>query len=577
MRLDSALAGLRRGLLGLASQGWRRGWALLPAPAARLAAAIRVPLALLARRALGTPPRPPRLDRTPPEALQRWRRRHEAWLQGRLPPAPRPGTTPRFLVRIADGEAAPGALAASLASLAAQRHPPTAIRLPGETGKPPEAEWLLVLRPGEVLHPLALALLAEAARAWPAAQILYADEEQAGEGGAIPWLKPDFDADWHLAANLFGPATAWRTALAARWPDAPPEELARRAARAVPAAAIRHLPMLLATAPPRQAGREQEAAAAVLAEAAPDARVSAAPLWPAACRIAWPLPDPAPLVSVLVPTRDRAALLEACLEGVLHRTDYPALEVIVIDNDSREAATAALLARLRQDARVRVLPAPGPFNYAALNNQAAAAARGEVLLLLNNDIEVIGPGWLAELVAQAVRPGVGAVGAKLLYADGSLQHGGVVTGIGGVADHYLPKTPREDPGPFGSLGLVREVTAVTGACLAVRREAFLAVGGFDAARLAVAFNDVDLCLKLRARGLRNLWTPFAELYHLESASRGADLSREKMRRFAGEIATMQDRWGAALMADPFYSPWLSLEGAYAALAPRPQWRDEFAG
>jgi GT2 family glycosyltransferase len=286
--------------------------------------------------------------------------------------------------------------------------------------------------------------------------------------------------------------------------------------------------------------------------------------------VVWPQPVVPPLVSVIVPTRDRAALVAVCAEGVLHRTDYPALEFLVVDNGSTEAATYALFDRLRADSRVRILPEPGPFNYAALNNRAAAEARGEILLLLNNDIEVMNSDWLRELVSHAVRPDVGAVGAKLLYADGTLQHGGVVTGVGGVAGHYRLGTPRDDPGYFGSLAMVREVAAATAACLALRRDVFEAVGGLDEANLAVAFNDIDLCLRIREAGWRILWTPFAELYHLESASRGQDVTPEKARRFARELAYMRRRWGRTLMRDPFYNSNLELDGLADALTAAPR-------
>jgi GT2 family glycosyltransferase len=288
------------------------------------------------------------------------------------------------------------------------------------------------------------------------------------------------------------------------------------------------------------------------------------------------LPAVPPLVSVIVPTRDRAALLAACAEGVLERTDYPAIEFLIVDNGSTEAATHALFSRLRSDPRVRILPAPGPFNYSALNNHAAAEARGEVLLLLNNDIEVMADDWLRELVSHAVRPDVGAVGAKLLYTDGTLQHGGVITGVGGAADHYRLGVAREDTGYFGSLAMVREVAAATGACLALRRSVFEAVGGLDEANLAVAFNDVDFCLRIRAAGWRILWTPFAELYHLESASRGQDLTAEKAQRFARELGYLRRHWGKVLMRDPFYNPNLELDGAADALAAVPRHQPPWA-
>ncbi|HEY0649274.1 glycosyltransferase family 2 protein [Phenylobacterium sp.] len=265
-------------------------------------------------------------------------------------------------------------------------------------------------------------------------------------------------------------------------------------------------------------------------------------------------PEPKPRVSVIVPTRDRADLLARCAEGVLSGTDYGPLELIVVDNGSVEPQTAALFEQLRTDPRVRVLPAPGPFNYSALNNLAAAEATGEVLVLLNNDIEVTDAGWLSALVAQAVRPNVGAAGARLLFPDGRVQHAGVVVGVGGAAGHLGYGQPGDTGGYYKHLKTARNVTAVTAACLAIRKAVWDEVGGLDADRLAVAFNDVDLCLKLRARGYDVVWTPHAELVHHESATRGDDRSPAEQARFDAELAALRDRWGKALDDDPFYSP-----------------------
>ena len=274
-----------------------------------------------------------------------------------------------------------------------------------------------------------------------------------------------------------------------------------------------------------------------------------------------PLPDPAPLVSVIVPTRDRAGLLAACADGVLRRTDYPAIEFLVVDNGSAEPETLALFDRLRADPRVRILAAPGPFNYSALNNQAAAVARGEILLLLNNDIEVIEPGWLRELVGHAVRPEIGAVGAKLLYADGRLQHGGVVTGVGGVADHYLLRAARDDPGYVGSLALARQAGAVTGACLALRRSVFERGRRAGRARTSPSpsTTSISACASARpATACSGRPSPSCTTWKAPPA--GRMLAPEKARRFAGEIGFMKRRWGEVLLHDPFYSPWLSLDG-----------------
>jgi GT2 family glycosyltransferase len=272
------------------------------------------------------------------------------------------------------------------------------------------------------------------------------------------------------------------------------------------------------------------------------------------------LPDPLPRVSVIIPTRDHADLLARCLGGLLYRTDYPDLEVLIIDNDSIDAGTQSLFQMLEKDARVRVIPMTGPFNYSALNDAAVQAATGDILVMLNNDVDVIGRGWLKEMVSHAVRPEVGAVGAKLLYGDGRIQHAGVVLGVGehaagpGVAGHFGHYAAANDAGYLGQFALTRELSAVTGACLAFRREVFEAVGGLNEKALPIAFNDVDLCLRIRARGFRIIWTPFAELYHLESASRGTAETPEQVIRAAREADYMRARWGPLLDNDPFYNP-----------------------
>ncbi|MFC7476667.1 glycosyltransferase family 2 protein [Dankookia sp. GCM10030260] len=453
-------------------------------------------------------------------------------------------------------------------------------------------DYVALMDHDDLLPDHALYQVAAEIAAHPEAEVLYSDEDRLDAAGRRfgACFKPDFDPDLLLGQNLVGHLGVYRRDLLTAigglregMEGGQDHDLALRATAAAGPGTVRHIPAILyhrrLTGRPshlaqarldRRIAASRRAVADALAARGIAARLEPAPLAPAHTRVVWPLPDPAPLVSVIVPTRDRAGLLATCAEGVLERTDYPAIEFLVVDNGSVEPETLALFDRLRADPRVRILAAPGPFNYSALNNQAAEMARGEILLLLNNDIEVIEPHWLREMVSQAVRPEIGAVGAKLLYADGRLQHGGVVTGVGGVADHYLLRAARDDAGYCNSLALARAAGAVTGACLALRRAVYREVGGLDAAQLVVAFNDVDLCVRIRQAGYRVLWTPFAELYHLESASRGQDLAPEKARRFAGEIDTMRRRWGDVLLHDPFYSPWLSLEGAHGALARQPR-------
>jgi O-antigen biosynthesis protein len=276
-------------------------------------------------------------------------------------------------------------------------------------------------------------------------------------------------------------------------------------------------------------------------------------------RLRYRASEPPALVSLLIPTRDRAALLETCVRSIVTLTQYKPIEIIIIDNGSTEEATHRLFSTLRKQPQIRILPCPGPFNFSALNNVAAREARGAVLGLINNDIEVIDGNWLAEMVAFAVRPDIGCVGAKLLYPDGRIQHAGVFVGIGGAAAHGFRFLPREAPGYMGRLHSVQNVTAVTAACMLVRKSIYEDVGGLDEGKLTVAFNDIDFCMKVRAAGYLNVWTPFAELIHHESISRGRDNTREKAGRFAAELKTLQQRWGGKLLADPYYSPNLTYD------------------
>ena len=449
-------------------------------------------------------------------------------------------------------------------------------------------EWVALMDHDDILPEHAIYELAAEISEHPQAQVIYSDEDRIDDNGlrSNPYFKPDFDPDLLLGQNVFNHLTAYRRELLQRLGGLRPgfegsqdHDLALRAAALVRPGQIRHIPTVLyhwrqssnsvsfsdsdlasCADASRRAVREHLVKRGVRADIVP------APLARNYNRVIWPVPDPAPLVSVIVPTRDQTELLASCIDGLLNRTDYPAIEVLIVDNDSNSPKALAYFARIQADPRVRVIAAPGPFNYADLNNRAAAQARGEILLLLNNDIKVIDRAWLREMVSHAARPDVGAVGAKLIYADGRLQHGGVVLGVGGVAGHYRVGERRNSAGPFGWLALTRTTSAVTGACLAVRREVYEEVGGLDAQNLAVGFGDVDLCLRIRECGYRNVWTPEAELYHLESASRGLDLNGEKAERFNRETEVMLARWNGALQSDTCWNPNLSLDNAYGVPA-----------
>lgn len=276
---------------------------------------------------------------------------------------------------------------------------------------------------------------------------------------------------------------------------------------------------------------------------------------PAKAGCAGPGLSTAPRVSIIVPSKNKACLLQACVAGI-DRTAYLNRELIVIDHDSDEADARTLLKSL-DDRGDRVLPWSGTFNYSAMNNAAAALATGEYLCFVNNDIEMIHDDWLERLMAQAIRPEIGAVGAKLLYADGTIQHAGVVIGLGGGAGHAHRHLPNESVGYFNRPHLPQFVAAVTAACLVVARAKFESVGGFDEADFPVAFNDVDLCLKLRAAGWTNLYEPRATLTHHESKSRGSDRLKKNRARFAGELAALKRKWKTDTESDPNHHPSLS--------------------
>lgn len=269
---------------------------------------------------------------------------------------------------------------------------------------------------------------------------------------------------------------------------------------------------------------------------------------------------PSQSVCVVIPTKDRVDLLSRCISSLLTKTQYDRFEVLIVDNQSREDATQRFLESVRSNPKVRVLRYDQPFNFSAINNHALRSVDAEYVVFLNNDTEVISPDWLAAMLEFAQRRDVGAVGAKLYYPDDTVQHAGVVIGLGGVAGHVYRGFPRDNSGDMGRLRVVQNVSAVTAACMMTRRAVFDEVGGFDE-RLSHAYNDVDLCLRMRERGYLIVFTPFAELYHHESASRGYDLEvPDRMVGFAAEVECMKTRWKHVLDAgDPYYNPNVTLE------------------
>ncbi len=282
-------------------------------------------------------------------------------------------------------------------------------------------------------------------------------------------------------------------------------------------------------------------------------------LLPGTQRISWPTPVPSPLVSLIVPTRDGVHILKPCIDALLDRTSYSHFELIIIDNQSTCVDTLCYLKEVEaRDSRVRVLSWNAPFNYSEINNFGVANAVGSIIGLINNDVEPIDADWLTEMVQQVSRVDIGCVGAKLYYPNNTIQHGGVILGLGGLAGHAHRFFHANENGYMGRLKVIQNLSAVTAACLLVRKDVFNEVNGLNEKDLAVAYNDVDLCIKVREAGYRNIWTPYAQLYHHESISRGADDTPEKRARWLSEYAYMRNTWGVILDNDPAYNPNLTV-------------------
>ena len=423
----------------------------------------------------------------------------------------------------------------------------------------------------------------------PEVQLLYSDEDKMDEDSRRfgPYFKPRWNPDLLRGQNFVCHLAVYRREAITRvggfrlgvegsqdW------DLVLRVTEGLAPGQIRHIPRVLyhwraiqgSTA--LLAGEKDyiaDASHRVLADhcerTGTDAEVLPAP--GSHVRLRYRLPPQPPLVSIIIPTHNQVRLLRQGIDSLRARSTYPNYEIVVVDNRSDDPATLTYLQEIERRGEARVLRYPQPFNYAAINNFAVAHSQGELVCLMNNDMEVITPGWLEEMASHALRPGVGAVGAMLYYPDDTIQHAGVIVGLGGVAGHIFGKMPRGTDGYFNRARLVQNYTAVTAACLVIRRALYERVGGLTE-ELRVAFNDVDFCLKVHAAGFRNLWTPFAEFYHHESASRGYEDTPEKQRRFNREVAYLQATWEKEIADDPAYNLNLSIHAGDCRLAVPPR-------
>lgn len=452
-----------------------------------------------------------------------------------------------------------------------------------------DGEWIALMDHDDLLKEDALLWMAEAICQAPEARLFYSDEDKLDASGqrCDPYFKPDWNLDLFYSQNMFSHLGVFHAALVKQvggfrvgMEGAQDYDLVLRCIEHIAPEQIRHVARVLyhwRTHPQSTADNAGAKPYAQLAgERALNAHFQRRGIRGSVAHVGngyrarYALPSACPLVTLVIPTRNGLALLRRCIDSIRARTAYPYFDILVVDNGSDEPEALAYLEALARQADVEVLRMDGPFNYSALNNAAVAHARGELVALLNNDTEVISPDWLSEMVSIALQPGVGAVGARLWYSDGTLQHGGVVLGVGGVAGHSHKHLSRDGAGYFGRGSLIQSFSAVTAACLVVRRTTYQAAGGLDEVNLKVAFNDVDFCLRLCAMGLRNVWTPYAELYHHESATRGSDETPEKQQRFASEVRYMLERWGDTLRRDPAYNRNLTLASEDFALASPPR-------
>lgn len=454
-------------------------------------------------------------------------------------------------------------------------------------------EYVALLDHDDELHPLALFEVVKALQTHRSWKLIYSDEDKIDQDGRRfdPYMKPDWNYDLLLSQNCISHLGVYQRQLLLDvggfregYEGSQDWDLALRCIERLATADIGHIPRVLyhwraipgSTAMAvdeksyaRKAG--MKAITEHLERVNAHAKVQEIEGRPGNFRVSYALPVPLPKISLIIPTRDGLHLLERCVGSILTLTTYDNYEIVIVDNQSGDPATLQYLHDVVADPRVRVIAYDKPFNYSALNNYAVRQTQGELIGLINNDIEVISPDWLLEMAGHAMRSEIGAVGAMLYYPNDTIQHAGVVLGVHGVAAHAYCGKPRGYPGQMGRATLVQNMSAVTAACLLVRRKVYDEVNGLDES-LHVAFNDIDFCLRIRQRGYRNLWTPFAELYHYESATRGYEDSPEKQARFDGEVEFMLKKWSHELAADPVYSCNLALTGAPFDLAfpPRSQ-------
>ncbi len=446
-------------------------------------------------------------------------------------------------------------------------------------------EWIVLLDHDDLMPPDALFRVAETINRHPHARLIYSDEDKVDHNGNRfdPYFKCDWNYHLFLSQNLISHLGAYHAATIRKiegfrkgFEGSQDYDLALRFIEHIDHNQIFHIPKVLyhwrahddsTASGVKHKPYALEAARKAISEHLERTGVKAqVELFPTSTyRVKYELPEQLPLVSIIIPTRNNKNYLAKCISSIRKKTKYPKYELIIVNNNSDDQETIKYLGSLANSG-VKVIDDNRPFNFSAINNRASAYTRGDLLCFMNDDTEVITPQWLHEMVRLILQREVAVVGAKLWFADRTIQHAGVILGIGGVASHANKYFNEFDPGYFGRLNIVQEFSAVTAACMLIKKDIFEQAGKFDEDNLSVAYNDIDLCLRVKELGYKILWTPYAELYHYESKSRGVDEDPEKKQRFYNEMDFMYKKWGRIIKNDPAYSPNLTLNAENFDLA-----------
>jgi O-antigen biosynthesis protein len=439
-------------------------------------------------------------------------------------------------------------------------------------------EYIGLLDHDDMLREHTLYMVVNELNRYPKSEIIFSDEDLIDEFNVRydPYFKPDWNPDLFYGHNLVTHFVVFRTDLIKEvggfrkgYEGAQDWDLVMRISEKVQPEHIRHIPHILyhwravSGSTALSVENKDYAKPAQLAtlrshferiQQQVEITCSDDGFW----KVEYPVGKPKPLVSIIIPTRNKQRLLQKCLVSIHNNTNYLNYEILIVDNLSDDPEILRYFDQIVSDEKISLLKYPFDFNYSAINNHAVIYAKGDVLLFLNNDIEVISPDWLDEMVGHAIRPKIGAVGAMLYYPNNTIQHAGVVLGMKGDAGHIYYGSPRGTIGQRGRLRLTQNFSAVTAACMALEKTKFIEINGFKEGSLPIAYNDIDLCLRLIKAGYRNIWTPHAELYHHESASRAYEDTPEKIARVKSEAAYLVSQWAEMIANDPAYNPNLSL-------------------